>query len=257
MKKTLLLAFAALCFVQSALAWGKSGHDAVAYIAETHLTKRAKAVIERYLGHSIVYDASWMDDYRAEPGYEMTNWWHVDYGKGEPTKDAAGNPLEPNVLRELNRAIERLRDYRNLDDSTVVVNLRYVIHLVGDMHCPAHIRYPGNTTIGYYKVDYFGREMRYHTIWDSEIVQRPHPWSFTDLAWLLDRYTEAEQAEITSGTVYDWGRESAAASKCIYDVQPGESIANDFIKKYKPLAESQIAKAGYRLAAVLNDVFGK
>ena len=71
MKKTLLLAFAALCFVQSALAWGKSGHDAVAYIAETHLTKRAKAVIERYLGHSIVYDASWMDDYRAEPGYEM------------------------------------------------------------------------------------------------------------------------------------------------------------------------------------------
>ena len=47
MKKTLLLAFAALCFVQSALAWGKSGHDAVAYIAETHLTKRAKAVIER------------------------------------------------------------------------------------------------------------------------------------------------------------------------------------------------------------------
>ena len=41
------------------------------------------------------------------------------------------------------------------------------------------------------------------------------------------------------------------------DVQPGESIANDFIKKYKPLAESQIAKAGYRLAAVLNDVFGK
>ena len=92
--------------------------------------------------------------------------------------------------------------------------------------------------------------MRYHTIWDSEIVQRPHPWSFTDLAWLLDRYTEAEQAEITSGTVYDWGRESAAASK-------GESIAHDFIKKYKPLAESQIAKAGYRLAAVLNDVFGK
>lgn len=30
-----------------------------------------------------------------------------------------------------------------------------------------------------------------------------------------------------------------------------------YLKKYKPLAESQIAKAGYRLAAVLNDVFGK
>ena len=29
MKKTLLLAFAALCFVQSALAWGKSGHKSM------------------------------------------------------------------------------------------------------------------------------------------------------------------------------------------------------------------------------------
>jgi len=160
MKKTLLLAFAALCFVQSALAWGKSGHDAVAYIAETHLTKRAKAVIERYLGHSIVYDASWMDDYRAEPGYEMTNWWHVDYGKGEPTKDAAGNPLEPNVLRELNRAIERLRDYRNLDDSTVVVNLRYVIHLVGDMHCPSHVNYQQSRM----RVLFYGVDTQYHAL---------------------------------------------------------------------------------------------
>ena len=158
---------------------------------------------------------------------------------------------------ENGNAIDLKNRIRELDDSTRLARIQLIVHCVGDMHCPAHIRYPGNTTIGYYKVDYFGREMRYHTIWDSEIVQRPHPWSFTDLAWLLDRYTEAEQAEITSGTVYDWGRESAAASKCIYDVQPGESIANDFIKKYKPLAESQIAKAGYRLAAVLNDVFGK
>ena len=163
-----------------------------------------------------------------------------------------------NCLYYIEESADMLKNrIRELDDSTRLARIQLIVHCVGDMHCPAHIRYPGNTTIGYYKVDYFGREMRYHTIWDSEIVQRPHPWSFTDLAWLLDRYTEAEQAEITSGTVYDWGRESAAASKCIYDVQPGESIANDFIKKYKPLAESQIAKAGYRLAAVLNDVFGK
>ena len=84
-----------------------------------------------------------MDDYRAEPGYEMTNWWHVDYGKGaNPRRMPPATHSEPNVLRELNRAIERLRDYRNLDDSTVVVNLRYVIHLVGDMHCPSHVNLP-------------------------------------------------------------------------------------------------------------------
>ena len=189
MKKTLLLAFAALCFVQSALAWGKSGHDAVAYIAETHLTKRAKAVIERYLGHSIVYDASWMDDYRAEPGYEMTNWWHVDYGKGEPTKDAAGNPLEPNVLRELNRAIERLRDYRNLDDTTVVVNLRYVIHLVGDMHCPSHVNYQQSRM----RVLFYGVDTQYHALFDGGILDRKHRWGYMEYKHQLDRYSRRRQ----------------------------------------------------------------
>ena len=204
MKKTLLLAFAALCFVQSALAWGKSGHDAVAYIAETHLTKRAKAVIERYLGHSIVYDASWMDDYRAEPGYEMTNWWHVDYGKGEPTKDAAGNPLEPNVLRELNRAIERLRDYRNLDDSTVVVNLRY--------------------------------------------VEYKHQ---------LDRYSRREREALAAGTPDDWFAESRRECAVIYDwAAPGDKLGLSFCNKAIGLLDHQLIKASYRLAKVLNELFG-
>ena len=144
-----------------------------------------------------------------------------------------------------------------LDDSTRLARIQLIIHCVGDMHCPGHIRYPGNTTIGYYKVVLFGEEIRYHTIWDTNILQRPHPWSFSDLAWLLDRYTAEEQAEITSGTPYDWGRESAAASRCIYDVKAGDKLDNSFIKTYKPLAETQLAKAGYRLAAVLNAIFDK
>ena len=65
MKKVLLLAAALLMLqVDTASAWGRTGHDAIAYIAECHLTPRARRVIERYLGHSIVYDASWMDDWR-------------------------------------------------------------------------------------------------------------------------------------------------------------------------------------------------
>lgn len=53
------------------------------------------------------------------------------------------NPCVPtgdgDAVRQLTRAIERLRNYRELSDSTVNVNLKYVIHLVGEMHCPGHI----------------------------------------------------------------------------------------------------------------------
>ena len=224
-----------------------------AYIAETHLTKRAKAVIERYLGHSIVYDASWMDDYRAEPGYEMTNWWHVDYGKGEPTKDAAGNPLEPNVLRELNRAIERLRDYRNLDDSTVVVNLRYVIHLVGDMHCPSHVNYQQSRM----RVLFYGVDTQYHALFDGGILDRKHRWGYMEYKHQLDRYSRREREALAAGTPDDWFAESRRECAVIYDwAAPGDKLGLSFCNKAIGLLDHQLIKASYRLAKVLNELFG-
>ena len=54
-KNFLLLTAVLLCWCGSAFAWGKSGHDAIAYIAERHLTPKAKKNIEKYLdGRSIV-----------------------------------------------------------------------------------------------------------------------------------------------------------------------------------------------------------
>ena len=56
MKKSfLLLAAMLLCCCGTAFGWGKSGHDAIAYIAECNLTPKARKNIEKYLdGRSIV-----------------------------------------------------------------------------------------------------------------------------------------------------------------------------------------------------------
>ena len=213
----LLLALAAtLCATQNLFAWGRLGHATVARIAEEHLTKKARANLDKWLdGESIVYYASWLDDYKPQMlvdlGYDPAKGDRMHQLPHTFSVDAEGEVVPgnrwpgtdkylANCLYYIEESADMLKNrIRELDDSTRLARIQLIVHCVGDMHCPAHIRYPGNTTIGYYKVDYFGREMRYHTIWDSEIVQRPHPWSFTDLAWLLDRYTEAEQAEITSG----------------------------------------------------------
>lgn len=249
-----LIALGIFGLVQGAWAWGQSGHDAIAYIAETHLTERAKAEIERYLGHSIVYEASWMDDYRAEPGYEMTNWWHVDYGKDEPTTDAEGRPLEPNVLRELNRAIERLRDYESLDDSTVVVNLRYVVHLVGDMHCPSHVNYQQSRM----RVFFFGVDKQYHSLFDGGILDRKHRWGYMEYKHQLDRCTPEEQAALAAGTPEEWFAETARDCSVIYEwAQPGDELGLSFCNKAVGLLDRQLIKASYRLAKVLNELFDR
>ena len=64
----LLLALAAtLCATQNLFAWGRLGHATVARIAEEHLTKKARANLDKWLdGESIVYYASWLDDYKPQ-----------------------------------------------------------------------------------------------------------------------------------------------------------------------------------------------
>ena len=72
MKRFILILFLLLA-AREIRAFGLAGHAAIACIAEHHLTPRARANIMRYTDHrSIVYYASWMDEWRRSKGYEST-----------------------------------------------------------------------------------------------------------------------------------------------------------------------------------------
>ena len=129
------------CAALPSQAWDRTRHDAIAYIAECNLTPRAKKNIARYLEHSIVYYASWMDKYRNTP--EFRDVEHVSYVDADMQLVDTLRKGKTNCVVELMRAVERLKDYRNMSDSLVRLNLMYVIHIVGDMHCPSHVKYPG------------------------------------------------------------------------------------------------------------------
>ena len=213
MKKTLFLLSAALilCF-DSAFGWGKMGHDAIAYIAECHLTPKAKKTIEKYIGTSIVHYASWMDAYRFEPQYAHTSLWHTawvdDNDEYDPTRKPDGN-----AIKGIEDTMELLRDYKSLDDSTVVVSIKYLVHLVGDMHCPTHVKYPGIKGFNIY-VD--GRKLNYHGVWDSYVLDCNVRWSGMEFQHILDRCTKREIKAITAGSVRDWFHDCAVYCRQIY-----------------------------------------
>lgn len=255
MKKGLLLLCAAtMLFANDVFGWGRMGHDAIAYIAECHLTPKAKRTIEKYLGHSIVYYSSWMDEWRAEPGYEHTSLWH----SAAVNKDLEYVPSpKGDVVYALEDAIAKLRDYRQQDDSTVVMSLRCIIHFVGDLHCPVHVKYAGQKS---FSVVFNGEKCSYHSVWDEGILARMHRWGYIEFGHQLDRCSRKEIKAITAGTVRDWFHENAVNSRVIYkwaspnqvfDKQQTKSFA---IRTYG-MAESQIQRAGYRLAHVLNELF--
>ncbi|MEG0789237.1 MAG: S1/P1 nuclease [Alistipes sp.] len=256
MKKTIILLVIALCCgLNNVLGWGKLGHDAVAYIAECNLTPKAKKTVEQYLGHSIVYFATWMDEYRSTPAYRHTSGWHA------AAVDADSHYV-PNktgdAVSTLESAISILKDYKNQDDSTVVVNLKLVVHLVGDIHCPVHVKYPD---INSYNITINGKEYRYHNVWDERLLEMSHTWYYTEYQHQLDRCTKREQQQIVKGSPREWFQENAIFSRQIYDLATKDctldkEVAKDFLNAAHPIAEHQILYAGYRLAAVLNELFG-
>ncbi len=257
MKKIVILLLTVICTTNVASAWSKSGHYAIAYIAECNLTKRAKENVEKYLGgKSIVYFASWMDEYRRTPEYGNTTDWHMAaVDKDFNCTDAMPNAKKRNAALEVENAMKLLKDYKNLDDSTVAVNIKYIVHLVGDMHCPVHIYYPGLKIS--FDITLNGVKDSYHHIWDGTINETCHRWSYTEWQQQLDRYSPKDKEAITAGTPRDWCHDNAVFCRKIYDmVVPDGEYGIDFLNAAHPIAERQIIYAGYRLAKVLNEIFG-
>ena len=74
MFKNLAIAFTLILVTIPSFGWGRREHSTIAYIAESHLTPKAKKAISEILeGKSIVYYASWLDDYRKQMLIEDEN----------------------------------------------------------------------------------------------------------------------------------------------------------------------------------------
>ena len=249
---------AGLLMSGSAFGWGREGHETIAKIADNNLKPSARKVIEKYLGdHSIVYYAKWMDEYRHTPEYAFTTKWHV--ARVDEDLRYSPYPEAGDAVSAINDAVELLKDYKNLPDSTVAVNIKYLLHLVGDMHCPEHIQYnPEDMSIGKYKVRFDNRNVKYHTFWDEEVFTRRNPFSFSDTALLLDTWSDERIAATVAGGPYDWAEESARRSYPVHAYKEGAELKRvPYLNEFTPLAEDQIRRAGYRLAKLLNDIFGR
>lgn len=263
MKRLITAIAAALILMPQTLgAWSRTGHDAVCAIAEANLNPETKAIIEKYLdGNSFIRYSTWMDDVRRLPEYAYTSKCHV-FAVSKKLKPLAGSNFkdgayEEDALCELGKRIEMARNYKALDDSTVAVTIKMIVHLVGDIHCPGHVKYPGVKSP---KVVFIDRKnVKFHTVWDSELIDYCHKWGFLEYAHIFNRLSPEQVEKITAGEPFDWCCETAKDCRFIYDALPeGEmpEIDKDLaFHTFLPLADSQIQKAGYRLAKLLNELF--
>ncbi|MBO5874942.1 MAG: S1/P1 nuclease [Alistipes sp.] len=253
---TLAIAVAVVVATLEVQAWGRDGHSAIAYMAEQHLTPQAREKCHHYLRHSLAYYASWQDHWRFTDPYKEIHYWHT-------SKVDAHNNLLENGGRAAYVQIERIRkemkDWRSLDDSTIVVNLKLLIHMVGDMHCPSHTSYPDQPAYKDYNIYCSGKKTGFHKFWDASPSYLHKGWTCEDFHRNIDTMTRRQIAKIVKGTADAWERVNGAEMREVYKLIPHDAeytaLPEQDRKRAVEICELQMLRGAYRLAYVLNEIF--
>ena len=269
MKKIIFIALTLIMGSQAAFGWGRVGHATIAKIAEDHLTPKARQIIDEYLdGESIVKYASYADKEKnnllIDVGFDPKGTSRVTTYPHTFEADLDCNPFSgindngrfvKNCVHFIDKMADELKGHKKMSDSLRFHNIVMIVHFVGDMHCPEHIRYhPEDMSIGKYDVTFEGKKTTMHKIWDSQLIAALHTGDQNDVAARIANCTKKEISRITAGNTYDWAEDCAKTSKPVHDVPEGAVLDAAYAEQNRAIVEQQLRKAGYRLAKVLNKV---
>lgn len=255
----LLSSYLGASFVFNAFGWGQKGHDTVAAIAENHFTASTAAAIDSLLdGRSVVYWANWLDNASHTPEYAYSKTWHyknIDAGK---SYEKASKLKEGDIVTALYDQIAILQDSISSKDEKALA-LKMTVHLLGDIHQPMHMGHASDRGGNKWYIKYFRSANNLHSVWDSNIVEAAHKWSYSEWRDQIDRATPEQQMEIIAGGTPDtWGKQTYEICTKIYDETPVDyNISYDYIADWTPVIEQQFLRGGLRLADLLNSIFDK
>lgn len=254
--KKLAITIVAVFATLSSFGWGQKGHDVVAYIAECNLTPRTyRKVVAALEGHSPVYYANWLDGASHTPEYAYTKTWH--YANVDEGQTFATQPRNEkgDVVQAVDEIVAKLKSGK-LSAEEEALNLKMLIHLVGDMHCPMHAGRLSDRGGNNVKVKYFGQSKKLHSVWDSELIESAHRWGYTEWQREIGRVSKTEKREIVKGTPTEWFVQTHAAAVEVYKHTPnGASLSYDYVTLFTPTVEVQLLRGGVRLAHLLNEIY--
>jgi hypothetical protein len=245
-------------------AWGRLGHRASARLAESRLSPRARAVVADLLepGESLADASTWADENSREIR-GSASWHYVNVPISSPH-------YNPKYCGRQGCVVSKIAEFR-----AVLVDrkaprtrrreaLRFVVHLVQDLHQPMHVADQGDRggnalqlRVGRYEYT------NLHQLWDSGLFRSRYR-RHAEAELVRDVMALAERPEARSwadGRVEDWADESLAIGRRAYQVprtnrtlRQGEEVSAEYMEVNLPTAVEQVARSGVRLAAMLNEI---
>ena len=320
-KRSILL-FVMVCSLRSfSFAWGCSGHEIVALIAERQLTAKAAQQVQSLLQNAMLYEngkpkrfchetqlglmatyATWADDFRElDRTTGDSHFWDIPLNStAEPT--LADFCDQGCVVKALRDQVAVLKSATATEPQKAKA-LAFVIHFMGDLHQPLHIISNNDRGGNCIPAAFFGKNPsisadgrsaspNLHGLWDTEIPEKlgniRTATADDDIRSYVDKLMGDFEGDIPDWKnenidFISWAREShdfavkkgygklphhvipenpVKVNSCLDDnnimqrmAALHESVSKAYVTAAGPVVEEQLAKAGTRLAAVLNDVW--
>jgi hypothetical protein len=247
----------------------------VAIVATNHLSPVALKNVQLLLGEESLADvAVWADEYLQ--GNNQTSYWHYvnipadarrydrdrdcprqpgvsTGGRGDAWRDCVVDRIRYNQERVANRMLDR---------ADRAVALKFLVHLIGDLHQPFHalgverggngipVSVFGSPTCGYPDGTRFPCNL--HAVWDSDLIAHR---KLSDRAYAaeLERQIAARKwTASATGSAAEWAMESHALAKAA--LLPPRGDANEaYYRAHIAQIDERLALGGLRLARALNE----
>jgi len=286
----LIVSVWALTFNAPCFAFGDKGHKIVALIANHYLEPAVRIKVQTILSADttrltpdteIASEATWSDKFRdsdrttTKIHYDQTHNWHfVDLELSNPDIDAAcfNHPailhgkVASNAEPEdcvVDKIIQFAAELKNPSTSAIErrLSLQFLLHFIGDVHQPLHASNDndkgGNDKI--VKATGFNANNLHH-YWDTYFVDSIGSDPSTIAQLIIASITPGQLAAWKKGDAIAWAKQSYDVSKLwVYgDLGTADAtgkfvLTRSYVRHAKNATTKQLARAGVRLAKVLNE----
>ncbi|HUI77369.1 MAG TPA: S1/P1 nuclease [Bryobacteraceae bacterium] len=240
--------------------WGVEGHRLVVRIADGMLAPATRMEIGRVLapGESLAALASWADDVRISRK-ETEPWHYIDIPIGSSGLDWKRDCPAGGCI--LSKIAEFRREWRDPGVSPQQRReaLLFLVHFVGDLHQPLHCANNHDKGGNEVAVVFHGARTNLHAVWDYGLLDHM-PAEDQLLSAIRASITPERAIKWSQGSVEEWAGESwRVAQNYVYGSLPLASggrpirLGETYQSVAEPIVRDQIAKAGVRLAAILNE----
>ncbi len=244
--------------------FGGLAHRMVGDLADASLAEPTRSAVLHLLEGepqpTLAAVSTWADDVRAgdDPRFEGTAPWHyVNFPRDcacryRRQRDCVDGAC---IIEALNRQAAILGDRGRPPDQRREA-LKWVVHLVGDIHQPLHAGFGDDRGGNLFQLNYIGQGTNLHAVWDRLVFEAA---GLTEAEYVDALRAREAPAAVAwhAGAAAAWAEESCRmiAELDLYPRRQGR-LNRAYLERMRPHAEARVLLAGARLAALLDAVLG-